>query len=155
MIMADANKDGKISQEELKAFLDEKCAFYNDAFDDLEAVKRASGAQNSSEIGQPHDRAKQPSGFSQQIFKILFDKLQANNDGKISIEEFVKTYLEGEYRLLERSKQTIQILSQKVQNRELIFKQLVDLKKLKQANQVKSMNRYGIQDDSTLKVDVN
>ena len=31
----------------------------------------------------------------------------------------------------------------------------MDLKKLKQAGQVKSLNRYGIQDDSTLKVDVN
>lgn len=67
----------------------------------------------------------------------------------------MKTYLEGEYRLLERSKQTIQILAQKVRNREAVFKQLVELKKLKQENRVKSLNRYGIQDDSTLKVDVN
>ncbi len=39
MVTADTNKDGMISQEELKAFLDEKCAFYNDAFDELETVK--------------------------------------------------------------------------------------------------------------------
>lgn len=52
MLSADVNKDGKISQEELKAFLDEKCAFYNDAFDDMEAAKRGPAPQNLAEVEQ-------------------------------------------------------------------------------------------------------
>lgn len=55
MISADVNKDGKISQEELKAFLDEKCAFYNDAFDDLETAKRGAEPRNISDIEQLDD----------------------------------------------------------------------------------------------------
>lgn len=103
MLSADIYKDGTATQEGLKAFLDEKCAFYNDAFDNMEAARKAQGARAISDVEQLDDQVRQPPGFSPQIFKILLDKLHLRDD-KVVIEEFIRTYLEGEYRLLERSK---------------------------------------------------
>lgn len=75
MLSADLNNDGMISQEELKAFLDEKSAYFKDAIEDVEAAKHAHGARTNTDVEQLDEPVRQAPGFSQQIFKILFDKL--------------------------------------------------------------------------------
>lgn len=75
MLTADINKDGMISQEELKAFLDENTAYFNDAIEDIEAAKQARGTRITSEAEQLDEPVRKAPAFSQQIFKILFDKL--------------------------------------------------------------------------------
>lgn len=104
MDKADYMKDGRISKKELKAFLDRLCRGHEADAEDIEAQAILSNLDHINEEKQKKEEELKKIVFNDQIFKILCDKLNANSEGRYLIDEFVQAYMEGEMKLLERSK---------------------------------------------------
>jgi len=86
--------------------------------------------------------------FDRNIAKLLFQKMDKNRDGSISLDEFINCYIEGEIRLKERLNEIIKAI---VERRRQIdeFQQ-----RLTEAKQTEKLNRYGIMENSILTVHV-
>ena len=155
MARVDFLSDGLVGRGDLKDFLDRQCRGAQGWAQDVEEEAVMAGLEHKKEENVRMEEKLNKIKFNDHIFRILFDKLKPLEDGRVYIEDFVHVYMEGELKILERSKQTIQILSQRMWKKDGVQKELAHIKKMKQSNTMQSLNRFGIQDDSVLKVDVN
>ena len=84
---ADLNNDGYLTESELQMFLDKQ----------------------SQRNGHPE--------FNYEIFQILMKKLDKNKDGKITLDEFIEYYVDGELRIKSKIKETVKMMAERVDRR--------------------------------------
>ena len=49
--------------------------------------------------------------FSDEIFKVLYKKIDKNNDDKISIDEFLEYYVDGEIRIRNKHNEVVKVMA--------------------------------------------
>lgn len=77
----------------------------------------------------------------------LFRKIDVNNDGKISIEEFVSNYLLLEEKLKLRKFQLVKTYDE-------VYELISNLKKEKEKNKNEKLNNLGVREDACVKVTI-
>ncbi|CDW90728.1 c2 domain containing protein [Stylonychia lemnae] len=97
--------------------------------------------------------------FDRNIAKILFQKMDKNRDGSVSLDEFINCYIDGEIKLKDRLNEIIKQLAERRRQIDE-FQARYDESKVNIScinlflKQTEKLNRYGIMENSVLTVHV-
>lgn len=73
-------------------------------------------------------------------------KVDKNRDGKITIEEFIEYYIDGELRIRKKQNECVKQMAERVDRRQQTEQ------RLEQINNTEKLNKFGIMDSSKIKI---